>query len=406
MGLRHAPLNNLYRILGVRPGADDNKIKAAYWTLAKRFHPDRNGGDQRAEQITKQINGAYQTLGDPAARAAYDLALARERIGARRRFLKSMATGAAAFLLPAASLALIALWKESPPLRQADRAVAARTAGSEGRPEHGELRRKVEELAKSAPQQAPSLAAPPDGRREGPQGEELAAAATRIKRAAHAYKGSAPAGVEGAAAKSGEPEAAGHRGNAKAGPNDGSAAPSAMASPSQRNRARPASWTQYYNAQLGFALSYPAEVFSSSNHWVGSRDHLFLSGDGRALLRISSQPIAATDTLAQYRGSLMAERYRDATFNYAPLSSNGFVLAGSVGDEMFYERVTLSCRRHWIHGWLLVYPLAQRPFFEAIAEEIDRSYRHPDRDGRCADREPEGPPLAKRNAGAEAVQFE
>jgi curved DNA-binding protein CbpA len=61
---------NLYRILGLRPDADIAKIRAAYRKLAKRFHPDINATDARAEQRTKAINRAYQVLGDPETRAA------------------------------------------------------------------------------------------------------------------------------------------------------------------------------------------------------------------------------------------------------------------------------------------------------------------------------------------------
>ena len=59
----HGLSTNLYRILGLRPGADGKKIKAAYRDLVKQFHPDINT-DSQAEPRTKEINRAYETLGD------------------------------------------------------------------------------------------------------------------------------------------------------------------------------------------------------------------------------------------------------------------------------------------------------------------------------------------------------
>ena len=56
---------------------------------------------------------------------------------------------------------------------------------------------------------------------------------------------------------------------------------------------------------------------------------------------------------------------------------------------MFYERVTFSCDRRSIHGWVLVYPLAERSYFDAIVEEIHRSYRYAA--GRCGESEPSAP---------------
>ena len=61
-----------YKILGVERGADEKAIKRAYRKLAVQFHPDKNPGDQRAEDRFKEINEAYEVLGDPAKRAKYD----------------------------------------------------------------------------------------------------------------------------------------------------------------------------------------------------------------------------------------------------------------------------------------------------------------------------------------------
>ncbi len=51
-----------YKVLGVSPGATDDEIKAAYRTLAKKYHPDLNGGSASAEAKMKEINEAYTEL--------------------------------------------------------------------------------------------------------------------------------------------------------------------------------------------------------------------------------------------------------------------------------------------------------------------------------------------------------
>ena len=61
-----------YQVLGVERGADGKAIKRAYRRLAIQFHPDKNPGDKRAEDRFKEINEAYEVLGDPAKRAKYD----------------------------------------------------------------------------------------------------------------------------------------------------------------------------------------------------------------------------------------------------------------------------------------------------------------------------------------------
>lgn len=61
-----------YRILGVERSADAKTIKRAYRKLAVQFHPDKNPGDHAAEERFKEINEAYEVLGDASKRVKYD----------------------------------------------------------------------------------------------------------------------------------------------------------------------------------------------------------------------------------------------------------------------------------------------------------------------------------------------
>ncbi len=63
---------DFYQILGVDRGADDKTIKSSYRKLARKYHPDVNPGDKAAETKFKEISEAYEVLGDPDKRTAYD----------------------------------------------------------------------------------------------------------------------------------------------------------------------------------------------------------------------------------------------------------------------------------------------------------------------------------------------
>lgn len=61
-----------YAVLGVPRAASDKDIRAAYRKLARKNHPDLNGGDKSAEARFKEIQEAYEVLSDPEKRKKYD----------------------------------------------------------------------------------------------------------------------------------------------------------------------------------------------------------------------------------------------------------------------------------------------------------------------------------------------
>src|ERR1700758_5772436 len=61
-----------YATLGVQKAATEKEIKQAFRKLARKLHPDVNPGDKSAESKFKEINEAYEVLGDPAKRRKYD----------------------------------------------------------------------------------------------------------------------------------------------------------------------------------------------------------------------------------------------------------------------------------------------------------------------------------------------
>ncbi|MBE0479985.1 MAG: DnaJ domain-containing protein [Dehalococcoidia bacterium] len=66
-------LKDYYRVLGVSREASSEDIRKAFRRLALEYHPDRNPGNtQEAEARFKEINEAYEILGDAEKRWRYD----------------------------------------------------------------------------------------------------------------------------------------------------------------------------------------------------------------------------------------------------------------------------------------------------------------------------------------------
>ena len=62
---------NYFQTLGVSRDASDEEIKKAYRKLVFQYHPDRNPDSKAAEEKIREINAAYEIVGDPESRKTY-----------------------------------------------------------------------------------------------------------------------------------------------------------------------------------------------------------------------------------------------------------------------------------------------------------------------------------------------
>src|SRR5215212_10251656 len=63
---------DLYKVLEVSKEASQDEIRRSYRRLARKFHPDANPGDRKAEERFKEIQHAYEVLSNPEKRREYD----------------------------------------------------------------------------------------------------------------------------------------------------------------------------------------------------------------------------------------------------------------------------------------------------------------------------------------------
>lgn len=65
-------LRDPYEVLGLKRDATQDEIRKAYRSLAIKFHPDKNPGDNTCTDKFKEVSDAYEILGNPQAKAQFD----------------------------------------------------------------------------------------------------------------------------------------------------------------------------------------------------------------------------------------------------------------------------------------------------------------------------------------------
>jgi molecular chaperone DnaJ len=73
-------VKDYYAVLGISREAHAREIKRAYKKSVKKWHPDLHPDDPTGRMKMQEINEAYEILGDPQKRRAYDRRIEEERI--------------------------------------------------------------------------------------------------------------------------------------------------------------------------------------------------------------------------------------------------------------------------------------------------------------------------------------
>ncbi len=143
-----------------------------------------------------------------------------------------------------------------------------------------------------------------------------------------------------------------------------------------REPVRATVWRTYRDPRFDFALRYPAGLFAFDAARSDAHVTAFVSRDGQAVLRIVAAENTAGITPRSYRSMLVQDRYAGAAFKQAPQHERWFALAGTLGEEVFLERVTFSCDGKSMHGWQMRYPASQRATYDEPAGLILRNHPH------------------------------
>ena len=139
-------------------------------------------------------------------------------------------------------------------------------------------------------------------------------------------------------------------------------------------RAKLTDWTTVQSDQFGFMIAYPGNVFAPDEARSREGGHVFVSRDGRAKLLVATFENEGNADLEEYRQQLITENYPDAELDFTPVKKKWFVLSGTQRDTHFYYRVSFTCGGRYINSWALIYPVAEKGFYDSVVEAVARTY--------------------------------
>ena len=146
------------------------------------------------------------------------------------------------------------------------------------------------------------------------------------------------------------------------------------AAPALSQSVRDLDWTTYHNPRFGLQLRYPADVFPSQRTSEARDGDLFTTPDNSAKLVVGAFENTEGHTAASYQKFIARHSYPGLRADYSPVRQSWSVLSGTSGDTMIYEKIMLSCGGGVINSFALVYPVAERDFYDPIVEAIEDTF--------------------------------
>ncbi len=130
-------------------------------------------------------------------------------------------------------------------------------------------------------------------------------------------------------------------------------------------------WLTYQNDRYGTTIDYP-DVFKMQPPPDADDGRKFKSADG-ADFTVSASYFALDLTVATYRDYIVENLDPGSTITYETRGKNWFVISGTVGDKIFYEKHRLS---HGMNEDLVMsYPASLKQTYDPIVARMAKSFR-------------------------------
>ena len=134
-------------------------------------------------------------------------------------------------------------------------------------------------------------------------------------------------------------------------------------------------WREFRNDKFGLALRIPADVFSRHRASDTGDGDLFTTPGGDAKLLVGVLENVDGHSPGTYQRFIAKSSYPGLRVDYAPVGGSWTVLSGTQGPRIIYEKVMFSCGGRVINSFAMIYPIAERAFYDPIVEAVEDSFR-------------------------------
>ena len=132
-------------------------------------------------------------------------------------------------------------------------------------------------------------------------------------------------------------------------------------------------WLIYQNDRYGTTIDYP-DQFNAAPPPRADDGRTFTSADG-AEFSVYASSNALNFDLAKYEDFTLKNLDSSRVVTYTACGSNWFVMSGTKGESVFYERHLLSHGGQMTEGFSMTYPAAAKRTYDPIVARMAKSFR-------------------------------
>jgi hypothetical protein len=132
-------------------------------------------------------------------------------------------------------------------------------------------------------------------------------------------------------------------------------------------------WHSYHNDRYGTTIDYP-DLFKAEPPPDSNDGRKFIAADGAEFAVYASYNTLDFD-LAKFHDFTIKNLDPKAAVTYQARGDDWFVISGTRGDNVFYERETLSHKAQMTEGFFMNYPSSRKQTYDPIVARMTKSFR-------------------------------